>query len=75
MAEILTDGVHLVCGELNALHAFARRMGFRRGWFQDGRHPHYDLTTHRAFNRAITAGARLASRHEILEATRNARTP
>ena len=25
------------------LHAFASEMGLRRGWFQGGRHPHYDL--------------------------------
>jgi hypothetical protein len=25
------------------LHAFASEIGLRRGWFQGGRHPHYDL--------------------------------
>jgi hypothetical protein len=25
------------------LHAFASEMGLRRGWFQSGRLPHYDL--------------------------------
>ena len=25
------------------LHAFASEIGLRRGWFQDGRLPHYDL--------------------------------
>ena len=69
MPEILTDGVHLVCRDLNTLHAFARRLGFRRAWFQDGRHPHYDLTTRRALKRAIAAGAHMATRRDILHAT------
>ncbi len=31
-------------GDLEELHTFAERLGLRRKWFQDGRHPHYDLT-------------------------------
>ena len=26
------------------LHAFAKRIGMKRSWYQGGRHPHYDLT-------------------------------
>lgn len=32
---------------LQALHAFAQRIGMRRQWFQSGRWPHYDLTGNR----------------------------
>jgi hypothetical protein len=39
------------------LHAFAARLGLRREWYQGGRHPHYDLTTERARQRALAAGA------------------
>lgn len=41
---------HLWCdaGQEDQLHAFARKIGLRREWFQD-RHdfPHYDLTPNR----------------------------
>lgn len=48
---------HMVSsGSLDELHAFARKIGLKREWFQDKRIPHYDLTT-RAIQRAIAAGA------------------
>ena len=31
--------------DLEALHAFAKGLGLKRQWFQDGRWPHYDLTS------------------------------
>ncbi len=31
-------------GDIEELHAFAKRLGLKRSWFQGGRHPHYDLT-------------------------------
>ncbi len=37
-----------VHGSIDALHAFAKRIGMKRIWFQDHpRHPHYDLTAKR----------------------------
>lgn len=49
---------HLTTDEgLDALHAFAARIGMRRAWFQD--HPiapHYDLTAARR-NAALELGA------------------
>lgn len=56
---ILTDGKHLVSDEsVDELHAFARRMGLNREWFQKHPvHPHYDLFG-RAHARAIQHGAR-----------------
>lgn len=39
---------HLTCdGDLEELHAFAKRLQLRKSWFRDGRVPHYDLTTGR----------------------------
>ena len=35
---------HLTADTAEELHAFAKRLGLRRDWFQDGRVPHYDLT-------------------------------
>lgn len=36
---------HLSADTLDELHAFARRLGMRRSWFQPHRRmPHYDLT-------------------------------
>src|SRR5258708_25147305 len=36
---------HLTADTVEELHEFAvRKLGLKRSWFQDGRHPHYDLT-------------------------------
>jgi len=43
-------------GDADELHAFARRLGLKRAWFQDGRTPHYDLTASRRA-RALELGA------------------
>lgn len=47
---------HLLSYDLDKLHAFARRFGLRRSWFQDGRLPHYDLNAAMR-TKAIRAGA------------------
>jgi len=44
-------------GTLDELHAFARKISLRRGWFQaHATHPHYDLTPARRAA-ALAAGA------------------
>ncbi len=64
---VQTDGVHLVADTLAELHSFAQAMGLKRAWFQNHpRHPHYDLTTRRAANRAIDRGAVLVDAREVL---------
>ena len=65
---ILTDGIHLVSTvNEEELHKFAQKMGLKRDWYQchsqnpKRKRPHYDLTTKKALNRAINAGAQLVS--------------
>lgn len=61
---VYTDGVHLMAPTIEELHEFAQELlGFQEEWFQGHRrHPHYDLTTQRAFQRAIEAGAQLVGK-------------
>ena len=59
---IYTDGVHLVTtGAIDDLHAFATKIGIKREWFQDHKHPHYDI-----LSRKIRASARLGRRSKRL---------
>lgn len=47
----------LVADTLEELHEFARKIGLKRGWFQNSaKHPHYDLTAARR-KRAVKEGA------------------
>lgn len=65
---VYTDGVHLVADTLGELHAFAQAMNLKRAWFQNhARHPHYDLTTKRAGERAILEGAVCVGTGRVLE--------
>lgn len=47
---------HMIADTVEELHAFARRLGLRRGWFQATSWPHYDLTPARRA-KAVTLGA------------------
>jgi hypothetical protein len=39
---------HLFAVDIGELHAFAKRLGLKREWFQDDpRLPHYDVTEHK----------------------------
>jgi hypothetical protein len=66
---IYTDGIHLIADTLDELHDFAlKKLKFKSEWFQNYRkYPHYDLTTKRAFHRAINAGAKFVSSREIVD--------
>jgi hypothetical protein len=57
--------------QLEELHEFARKIGCRRGWFQDGNEyfPHYDLTSARR-EMAIRAGAQEVKLKEWLRQNR-----
>ncbi len=47
---------HLMCSDIEELHAFAAKIGLKRSWFQDKRIPHYDVNTNKR-RQAIAAGA------------------
>lgn len=38
-----TGGGHMLCTDIDELHAMARAIGLRREWFQDKTFPHYDV--------------------------------
>uniref|UniRef100_A0A6M3JHH0 DUF4031 domain-containing protein n=1 Tax=viral metagenome TaxID=1070528 RepID=A0A6M3JHH0_9ZZZZ len=67
---VYTDGVHLVADNVWELHTFAKSIGLRRSWFQDGHIPHYDLTTKRKARQAIDVGAKKISVREIVMMSR-----
>ena len=66
-----TRGCHMVSNDLDALHAMAAQIGMQRKWFQDGKHPHYDLTINKR-RQAIAAGAIETTAREWLSAHRPA---
>jgi hypothetical protein len=48
---------HMFADTDKELHAFAKRIGLKRAWFQsDGRLPHYDINENRR-SRAVELGA------------------
>jgi hypothetical protein len=66
---IVTDGTHLMSsdGNLVELHAFAKRLGLKPGWFQGhARHLHYDLTTGRMSRKAVYLGAKVVLTRELV---------
>ena len=65
---ILLDNIgHLVSTvSEDELHIFASKLGLKRKWYQDLRHPHYDLTTPRMKHKALNMGAELATASEIV---------
>lgn len=65
---IYTDGIHLVSDEDDyELHAFAKKIGLKRAWFQfDSKHAHYDLTSKRMVEKALSEGAIKVSTRELI---------
>lgn len=56
--------------DVEELHRFAEWLGLRRSWFQlsvNFKRPHYDLTTKRMINKAISMGAKEVSGRELIE--------
>jgi Protein of unknown function (DUF4031) len=72
-AQVYTDGVHLVCGDTTALHAFASTIGLKRDWFQGKALPHYDLTSRTMVNRAIRNGAKVIPSKMVVVVAREAK--
>ncbi len=61
---------HLVADSLDELHAFAARLGLRRGWFQEkASYPHYDVTTE-VRDRALRLGALPGRKAQIISSAR-----
>ena len=60
---------HMFADSIDELHAFAKQIGLKRGWFQDERHPHYDLTPARR-ERALALGATETTTREFLSRSR-----
>lgn len=57
---------HLVADTLDELHAFAKRLGLKRAWFQaKASYPHYDVTT-TLRDRAMRIGALDGDRRTII---------
>lgn len=72
---VYTDKTHLVADSLRELHAFAKKLGLKREWFQfripeNERSacfkPHYDLFGSKK-EKAIALGAKLVSSKQIVE--------
>ena len=69
MAMVYTDGVHLVCKNVDELHVFAKKIGLKRSWYQyqyHHRHPHYDLTTHHKMEIAVQNGAVVVTSRQLI---------
>lgn len=67
---IYTDGTHLITdGNIEELHAFAKKIGPERSWFQSVGHriPHYDLTTKRMSKKALANGAKAVTTQQLLK--------
>ena len=66
------ESCHLIADSLDELHQVAKAAGCRRGWFQEGSFPHYDLT-HSRRERAIRAGAIPLERRDFVAELRRIR--
>jgi len=64
---IYTDGVHLVTtGSIEDLHSFAAGIGLKREWFQEHRHPHYDILSRKIRSNALRNGAILIDKKTLV---------
>jgi hypothetical protein len=63
---------HLEADSLDELHAFARRLGLKREWFQPRSSPHYDLSPAKR-ERALALGATFRPAREAARARMEAR--
>lgn len=62
---VYTDGVHLVGDTVAELHEFATKIDLKSCWFENHRHPHYDLIGHKV-EKAIEAGAEVKTSRELV---------
>jgi hypothetical protein len=58
-------------GPLDALHAFARKIGLKRSWFQEHPSaPHYDLTPRRRRAAILEGAVEVSAREQAIERVR-----
>lgn len=57
---------HLLADTLEELHTFAKQIGLKREWFQNGSTPHYDLSLTKR-KRAIQNGAIEIDNRKVVE--------
>ncbi len=65
------DGCHMFAHTIEELHEFAESFGLMRSWFQDTKHPHYDLTSGKR-RMAIEHGAIEITTREYLKKLKGA---
>jgi hypothetical protein len=63
------EACHLFADSLEELHAFAKTLGLKRGWFHQAIVPHYDLTPNKR-DQAIQAGAKETTTREYMRRIR-----
>ncbi len=65
---------HMTADSREELHAFAERLGLRRECFQDGRHPHYDISESKRLQAVINGAVQISS-GELIEIAKRLRLP
>lgn len=63
---VYTDKKHLVSNDIDELYQFAQSIGLKPEWFQEHRHPHYDLMGCK-IQQAIDAGAVVVSTRILID--------
>jgi hypothetical protein len=64
---IYTDGVHLITtGNQEELHQFAIEIGLKREWYQEHKHPHYDILNRKIRANALRSGAKLVDQKTLV---------
>lgn len=56
---------HMMADTIEELHDMAERLGLRRAWFQNGKHPHYDICKAKRAE-AVRLGAKEVTTKELL---------
>ena len=53
---------HMVADSRSELLDFAAQLGLRKGWFQDGKYPHFDLTANKRLQACRLGAVEITSR-------------
>jgi hypothetical protein len=64
------DYCHLFADTVEELHGFAKKLGLKKGWFQRGALPHYDLTKAKRIQ-AVSLGANETTTKEYFRRCKN----